>query len=109
MGQSHIYIVLIFLESKLATDSITISGDFLMHVKSVLGSLEIIQWNPSFLLLCANSVSIVCEFVLFELLFNVHRKKLLYRAYLVLACVSFLLLELPVELVGNEIAIVTDL
>ena len=51
MGQSHIYIVLIFLESKLATDSITISWDFLMHVKSVLGSLEIIQWNPSFLLL----------------------------------------------------------
>ena len=51
MGQSHIYIVLIFLESKLATDSITISGDFLMHVKSVLGSLEIIQWNSSFLLL----------------------------------------------------------
>ena len=51
MGQGRIYIVLIFLESKLATDSISISGDSLRQVKSVLGSLEIIQWNPRFLLL----------------------------------------------------------
>ena len=46
MGQGRIYIVLIFLEDELATDSITISRDFYRLIKSVLGSLEIIQWNP---------------------------------------------------------------
>ena len=50
MGQGRIYIVLIFLEDKLATDSISIRGDFLRHVKTI-GSLEIIQWNSCFLLL----------------------------------------------------------
>ena len=68
MGQGRIYIVLIFLEDKLATDSISIIRDFLRQVKSVLGSLEIVQWNPGFLLLWANSISIICEFILFELL-----------------------------------------
>ena len=51
MGQGRIYIVLIFLEDKLATDSISIIRDFLRQVKSVLGSLKIVQWNPGFLLL----------------------------------------------------------
>ena len=51
MGQGRIYIILIFLEDKLATDSITIRRDFYGLIKSVLGSLEIIQWDPCFLLL----------------------------------------------------------
>ena len=109
MGQGRIYIVLIFLEDKLATDSITIRRDFYGLIKSVLGSLEIIQWNSCFLLLCADSVSTVCEFALLKLLLYVLRKKLLDGANLVLACVGFLLLELLVELVRNEITIVTDL
>ena len=84
MGQGHIYIVLIFLEYELATDSIPIALIFLglaCHIWTILKTDQ----RPSslLLLLLTDSISIIGEFVLSKLLLNVLREQLLYRTDLV--------------------------
>ena len=84
MGQGHIYIVLIFLENELATDSISIALRFLgltCHIWTILKTDQ----RPSglLLLLVTDSISVIREFVLSELLLNVVREQLLYRTDLV--------------------------
>ena len=84
MGQGHIYIVLIFLENELATDSISITLRFLgltCHICAILKTYQ----RPSglLLLLVTDSISVIREFVLSELLLNVVREQLLYRTDLV--------------------------
>ena len=84
MGQGRIYIVLIFLEYELATDSIPIALIFLglaCHIWTILKTDQ----RPSglLLLLLTDSISIIREFVLSELLLNVLREQLLYRTDLI--------------------------
>ena len=111
MGQGHIYIVLIFLENELATDSISITLRFLgltCHIWTILKTDQ----RPSglLLLLVTDSISVIREFVLSELLLNVVREQLLYRTDLVWASACLLLLlELLLELIMHKIAIAVHL